>query len=156
MARIKKTIEVKKFGGVDDLGAIRDERNVNFKSELSGTSTEIDNVNYDVKSLEVQSKTNLEMDEGYGDAAIIRRFEFGMNPLAFQQMRPTKQELFNSHHKGIEVALWKDGMKVMPDVNPRVVVDEVNKRYSIFVGAKPMKGHILHEQPQTLSQIVHG
>ena len=83
-------------------------------------------------------------------------FEFGMNIEAFKHAQPTKQELFNAHHKFIETALWKDGLKVIPEVHPRITIDEKQLKYRIFVGAQPMKGHILREQPQTLSQLTHG
>lgn len=138
--RIKnKTFEVQKFGGTSDLGA----------ASMHGSM-------HDVKDIEVQSQTKLESDEGHGNAAIIRTFVFGMNPQAFKEYQPTKQELFNSHHKGIEVALWKDGMKVMPEVNPRVLIEPEKMRYRIIVGAKPMKGHLLREKPMTLSELAHG
>lgn len=147
MARLKKKkVEVQKFGGVETLGDVSIENGGNARVKESS---------YDLKSLEVKSKTNLEDDTGEGSAAVIRCFEFGMNPIAFQQYQPTKQELFNSHHKGIEVALWKDGLKVMSDVNPRIVVDEQNMRYKIFVSAKPMKGHILTQVPQTLRELAY-
>ena len=139
MARKLKVLDRPSFGGTEELG-----------------NTKMHGYDHDVKSLEVESTTKLEHDEGHGNAAIIRCFTFGMNPEVFHQYQPTKQELFNSHYKGIEVALWKDGMKVIPEVNPRVVFDEKNLRYQIFVGAAPMKGHILRERPQTLKEITHG
>lgn len=147
MAKRLKKLDVQKFGGVDELGNVAAENTINPVG---------DDVNYDVRSLEVKSDTKLEEDEGTGGAAIVRMFEFGMNPEAFKQYQPTKQELFNSHYKGIELALWKDGLKVMPEVNPRIVVDEKAMRYQIFVGAQPMRGHILREQPKKLSELVHG
>jgi hypothetical protein len=146
MARLKSKT-VKSFGGVDSVGDVKAE--AHFDNQVK-------DVNYNVQSLEVQSQTHLEDDVGHGSAAIIRAFEFAINPLAFQEAKPTKQELFNAHHKYIETALWKDGMKVMPEVNPRIQVDEKNMRYTIFVGAQPMKGHLLREQPKTLAQIAHG
>ena len=76
-----------------------------------------------------------------------------MNPEAFALHRPTKQELFNHHSKGIETILWKDGLKVMPDVPPRLVVE--GSKYRIFVGAQPMKGMALEEKPKTLKQLIH-
>ena len=145
MAR-PKSKTVSKFGGTEYLGSVTEE---------NAKDAPVDNVNYDLQSLEVQSKTHLEDDQGGGGAAIIRMFEFGMNPLAFHQYKPTKQELFNSHYKGIELALWRDGMKVIPEVNPRITVDDKNGRYRIFVGAQPMKGHLLKEQPKTLTELVN-
>lgn len=143
----KKSIEVQKFGGVDELGIVSAPAEQNFIEK---------NYDHDLKSIEVQSDTHLEDDQGGGGAAIIRMFEFGANPQAFKEYAPTSQELFNSHYKGIETALWKDGMKVMPEVNPRVVVNKKEGKYQIFVGAQPMKGHILKEQPRTLSQQING
>lgn len=136
MKKKTKYKDVAKFGGTDNLGTV----NVHGHS-------------HDAASLEVASDTKLEHDEGYGDAAIIRRFRFGANPEAFSKHTPTRQELFNAHYKGIEVTLWRDGMKVMPEVEPRVVVN--GSTYDIYVGAKPMKGHVLTQKPQTLSEIAH-
>ena len=156
MARRIKELSVQKFGGVDDHGSLREEGIQQFESGMTGEKSLHANVNYDVKSIETESQTKLEHDEGYGNAVIIRAFEFGVNPEAFKQHKPTKQELFNSHYRGIEVALWKDGMKVMPDVNPRITLAPEGNKYTIFVGAMPAKGHLLREEPKTLSQIVHG
>lgn len=105
------------------------------------------------QTLETESQTHLEDDEGTGDAAIIRMFEFKVNPESFKQFTPTEQELFNSHYKGIEAILWRDGMSVLPEVNPRVTFSKNKKKYRIFIGAKPAKGHLLMEKPKTLSQI---
>ena len=54
------------------------------------------------------------------------------------------------------MALWRDGMKVMPEVSPRIVIDEKAMMYKIFVGAQPNRGHILTERPRTLTEIAHG
>lgn len=154
--RSKKTVEVQKFGGVDSMGTVRDENLTKFTSEMSGNESYHNNTDYNLESIETQSDTHLEDDIGGGGAAIIRIFEFGMNPEAFKQYQPTKQELFSSHYKGIELALWKDGLKPIPEVNPKIIVDEKANKYRIFVGAQPMKGHMLYEQPKTLSEQLHG
>lgn len=145
--RSKKTVDVQKFGGSDHVG--------NY-TEKNAVNAPVENVHYDLQNLEVQSTSHLEDDKGGGGAAIIRMFEFGMNPKAFAEYVPTKQELFNSHYKGIEMALWKDGMKVIPEVNPRIIVDNKAGNYKIFVGAQPQRGHTLTEQPKTLSEQIHG
>lgn len=147
MAKRSKVLDVAKFGGVDELGTVQ------APSQLDGLTKDF---SHDLRSIEVKSDTNLESDHGGGGAAIIRMFEFGINPQAFREYQPTKQELFNSHYKGIEMALWKDGMKVLPEVHPRIVVMEQEGKYRIFVGAQPMKGHILTEQPKTLAEQIHG
>jgi hypothetical protein len=133
----KKYKDVQKFGGKEDLGSVK----------FNGNT-------HEASSLEVTSDTKLEHDEGYGEAAIIRRFTFGINPVTFKQAPPTKQELFNSHLKGIEIALWRDGMKIMTEVEPKIGFEK--STYHIYVGARPMKGHMLTQRPQTLSEIAHG
>ena len=50
--------------------------------------------------------------------------------------------------------LWRDGMKPMLDVEPRILMG--SKQYKIFVGARPMRGFSLKEIPQTLTQIANG
>lgn len=142
MARIKQTKkpkDVAKFGGTENLGKVTFDGNT-----------------HEAATIEALSKTRLEDDPGEGGVAIIRRFKFGLNLAAFKEHPPTHQELFNSHVKGIEMALWRDGLKVIPEVKPRLVVDDTNGFYEIFVGAKPERGHILHERPVTLAQIAKG
>ena len=83
------------------------------KSDLIETNVKdapVKDVHWQGKELQTESDVHLEDDEGYGNATIIRCFTFGANPEAFAQHKPTKQELFNSHLKGIEVMLWKDGL----------------------------------------------
>lgn len=116
----------------------------------------VKDVHWQGKELQTESDVHLEDDEGYGNATIIRCFTFGANPEAFAQHKPTKQELFNSHLKGIEVMLWKDGLKVMTSVTPRLVISKSKKFYQIFVGAEPAKGHNLYQTPQKLADIAHG
>jgi hypothetical protein len=139
MAKKAKSIEVSKFGGTEKIA-----------------ETTIGRDPYEFASMEAESDTKLEHDEGHGAAIVIRCFKFRFNPEVLAHHIPTKQELFNSHHKGIELALWKDGLKVWPDVDPRIVIDEHNMTYDIFVGAKPSRGMTLYQEPQTLTQVAHG
>lgn len=108
----------------------------------------------DISKVETSSDTHLEDDLGSGDAVIIRVFEFSANPDVFKRHTPTKQELFNYHAKGIEVMLWQDGLTVVPEVAPRVVVNKKKTKYHIFVGAMPSKGHLLNVVPQTLTDVM--
>ena len=151
--KAQRTGEVQKFGGTTSLGNVKDANTTAFHSEMSGETYEHKNTNYDVQSVEAQSNTKLEDDIGQGQAAIIRCFEFGINTEAFKQYTPTKQELFNSHYKGIEMALWRDGLKVIPAVAPRITINDEKGTYSIFIGAVPQRGSALYETPQTLSQL---
>lgn len=116
--------------------------------------------NYDVKQGEIHSDIKLEMDEGDGKTIVIRSFDFKANPQAFKDRIPSKQELFNSHLKQIEVILWKDGLKIMTDVQPKLILEKKNKGYRIVVGAEPEKGQLIrsldNDKYQTLSQAAHG
>ena len=132
----RKALDVAKFGGTENLG-----------------KATYNNYEHEISNIETQSKTKLEDDVGHGGAAIIRRFSFGMNAESFKEKPPTKQELFNYHIKGIEIMLWRDGMKIMTEVQPRIMLEEKKMQYHIFVGARPQKGFILREAPQTLKEV---
>lgn len=125
-------------------------------TDLDAKDAPVKDVHYELKGVEAQSTTHLESDEGGGGSAVIRMFEFRMDPVAFQMAHPNTQDLFNAHHKGIEIALWRDGLKPMPEINPRVVMELSSGTYRIFVTAKPERGQLLSEQPKTLSQLIHG
>ena len=105
------------------------------------------------QTLNTESETHLEDDTGTGDAAIIRMFEFKVNPEAFKIKKPTEQELFASHQGGITALLWRDGLTPLESVTPRITFTKGKKKYRIFIGAKPAKGHTLLERPKTLSEI---
>lgn len=150
MARkLKQAKEVAKFGGVDELGTV--------KSDLHSPLQE---QTYDASSVEAKSEqTHLEDDKGEGDAVVIRCFTFSINlehPELWLEKQPSKQDLFNFHIHGIEMALWKDGLKIFDKVAPRLTFDVKKMQYSIFIAALPRNGYLLHERPQTLSELAHG
>lgn len=117
-------------------------------------------VHYDVKQGEVHSDIHLEDDEGHGKTIVVRSFDFKANPNAFREYTPSKQELFNAHAKQIESYLWTDGLKVMPDVHPQIILSKKRDGYRIVVGAEPRQGQIITKRDmdkvQTLSQAAHG
>lgn len=142
MAKLKKPAKkgktVAKFGGVDELGSVK-----------------MHGYDHDASTVEVQSQTKLEQDQGYGNVVVVRAFTFGLNPETYMKVQPSKQDLFNAHYKGIEVHLWKDGWKVEAELNPRVVVNPEKMQYTIFVSARPMKGHIMNQAPITMGDLVN-
>lgn len=137
--RKEKVAQVAKFGGIDKVADVQ-----------------MDGFTHEVSTVEVQSKTNLESDTGTGAPAIIRRFVFALNSDAFEKHPPTKQELFNHHLRGIELALWKDGLTIIPGIDPTLLVNDKGTEYQIIVGARPARGNILQQAPQTISEIAHG
>lgn len=129
-----------------------------LKSKKSEEISDIVDVGqgYQAAQTQAESDVHLEDDAGVGGAAIVRMFEFKANIESFKQYQPTKQELFNYHLQGIEAMLWRDGMKLMTAVTPKLTFSKSGMKYRIFVGAEPQKGHILTERPKTLTEIVHG
>lgn len=118
--------------------------------EKDAKGAPVKDIAWQASQIEAQSDTKLEDDTGYGKAIVIRMFEFAINPNGWPN-KPTKQELFNAHLHGIEVMLWRDGLKVMTDVEPRLSIGK--KKYRIWVAAEPARGHLLNETPKTLSQL---
>jgi len=113
---------------------------------------------YQVSQGEIHSSTHLEDDTGEGSVAIIRFFDFKANPEAFHRHTPSKQELFNAHSKQIEIQLWNDGLEVMPEVKPQVILNKRRTGYRIVVGATPKKSDWLSWErrgAKTLTQIVN-
>lgn len=138
----RKSKDVAKFGGVEQLGEVKFEGH-----------------RHDASTIEAKSETNLENDKGEGNAVVIRCFTFAFNlehPELILERKPSKQDLFNAHIRGIETALWKDGLKPYIDVPPRITFDAKKLQYSIFIASVPMKGWMIQETPQTLTQLAHG
>lgn len=147
MAKRVKSLDVQKFGGIESLGTIAGNVTDNPLEGISG---------HELSSVEVESKTKLESDRGTGRAVVMRSFVFKASQNAFKVHIPTKQELFNTHYKGLEIALWKDGLTFAQEYEPHLLFNKKKTHYTIFVVATPSSGNVLLETPQTLSQIAHG
>lgn len=104
------------------------------------------------EEVSAQSETKLESDLGTGHAVVIRFFEFGANPEVFKQHKPTAQELFNSHRKGIESLLWSDGLKPYEGVEPKLMFSKNKKNYRFVITCIPKDS--LVDNPKTLSQLL--
>lgn len=137
MAKKNKTIEVQKFGGVEELG-----------------TTTLNDHKHELSSVETQSETNLENDTGTGRAVVMRTYTFKLNKDIFKNYVPSKQELFDSHVKGIEMHLWRDGLVLAKEYEPHILFNKKDT-YSIFIVATPSTKDVLLESTQTLSEIIH-
>lgn len=157
MAAVKKVKKERLTSSTDINDHILGETTVKVINSLDSSANGHD---YEVKQGEVHSDIKLEADEGDGKTIVIRSFDFKANPQAFKERTPSKQELFNAHAKQIEIVLWKDGLKVMPDVAPQLILDKKRRGYRIVVGAEPAKGQLINaldnDKFQTLSQAAHG
>lgn len=120
----------------------------------------IDTTNdYTGQTIEVQSDTKLEEDQGEGGVAAMKAFEFAANPLIFQHGIPSPQDVFNSHIRGIEAMLWQDGLEPVVEMEPRLIFASDRSKYLILVWARPQRGQFMLERnminrAQTLSEIV--
>lgn len=157
MAAVKKVKKERLTSSTDINDHITAETSATVINTLDSSAP---TTNYDVKQGEVHSDIKLEADQGDGKTIVVRSFDFKANPQAFKERTPSKQELFNAHAKQIEVVLWKDGLKVMPDVKPQLMLSKNRNFYRIVVGAEPIKGNLIssldQDKFQTLSQAAHG
>src|SRR3990167_3098126 len=95
------------------------------------------NIEWEGEEVQSESTTKLTEDKGTGQAVVIRFFEFGANPEVFKQHKPTSQQLFDSHRKGIEALLWRDGLRPYEGVEPRLMFSKNGKNYRIIVTCVP-------------------
>lgn len=102
---------------------------------------------------EVEVKSDPLIDTGTGKPYILRTFEFSKNPDPRVKL-PRKQEIFNSHLKQIKDFLWKDGLKALEDIAPRVLISKDKKWYRICVVAEPRLGVSLADNTRTLQQLI--
>lgn len=108
---------------------------------------------YQGQTIEVQSDTKLEEDQGTGEVAILRTFRFTKNQEIFNVREPSAQEIFESHKQGILGLLWQDGLT--PDMNLEVKFIPDREFYFIQIWAKPQAGQVLIEKTKTLTEIIN-
>ena len=93
-------------------------------------------------------------DEGRGDKYSLRMFFFKFHPdiVSGKTKLPSKQELFNTHYKQIELEVWRSGMRLMKDDKHPPQVRLKKDGYVIGVLCGVGDRHI--GQPLTLQQII--
>lgn len=134
-------------------GISRIETGNKFKTvEKDAQDAPVKDVEWEGEEIGVESETKLEADLGTGQPVVIRFFDFGVNPEAFKQYKPTAQELFNSHRKGMEALLWRDELKPFEGVEPRLMFSKDRKNYRFIVTCLPIT--TLLEKPNTLSELI--
>jgi hypothetical protein len=121
---------------------------------FTGEKEKKEDITWEGEEVVAQSDTKLEQDTGVGQAVILRFFEFGANPEVFKQHKPTAQELFNSHMRGIEALLWKDGLRRFEGVEPRLMFSRDKSHYRFIIACEPSAGNVLTDKPKTLSQLL--
>lgn len=128
-----------------------------FKAiEKNAKDSPVKNIEWEGEELGAVSDTKLEFDTGTGQAIILRFFDFGVNFEAFKQHRPTAQELFDSHRRGIESFLWRDGLKPYEAIEPRLMFSKNRKNYRFIISCIPRLGETLLDKTKTLGEIAKG
>ena len=110
-------------------------------------------VEWEGEEVSAESKTQLTDDQGTGQEVVLRFFEFGANPEVFAQHKPTAQELFNSHSKGMESLLWRDGLRPYEAVEPRLMFSKDKTKYR-FILACTKHGSLYSGNARTLTQLL--
>lgn len=106
------------------------------------------------EQIEVQSDTKLEADHGTGNELVLRFFDFAANPEVFKQHKPTAQQLFECHRKGMEALLWSDGLKPYHKIEPRLLFSKDNTKYRFVLSCIPSLGNTLLDKTHTLSELL--
>jgi hypothetical protein len=130
----------------------------NQPSDHQGQSYEIsDQHKWQGQELGVNSEVPL-MDEGKGKPYIVRQWVFHFNPEILQKIRqnkipaPTKQELFNSNWRQIQLQLWGDGLVATEMVEPRIIIGK--KKYRIILLCEPKFRTLVVDKPRTLQDLM--
>ena len=107
------------------------------------------------QDLAVKADTPL-IDSGTGKKLIVRLFDFNwdkkMNRDDIERVHNDKQGFFNSHAKYIKDFLWKDGLSVREDHDPKMIFNK--KGYRIAVLCEARFGVSIFEKPTTLQDIM--
>ncbi len=90
-------------------------------------------------------------DPGIGKTVLIRAFDFKINP-NIKEIPLTKQEIFNHHARQIQTILWADGLKPLEDIAPRVILNEKDGFYHIFVSCEAKLSTVFADTPRPLNQ----
>ncbi|MEK6882318.1 MAG: hypothetical protein AABY22_22050 [Nanoarchaeota archaeon] len=107
------------------------------------------------QDLAVKADTPL-IDSATGKKIIIRKFEFEWDKKIKLQDKMNaqydKQAFFNSHAKYIKDFLWKDGLSVLENQDPKMIFNE--KGYVIAIACEAKLGVSIFEKGMTLQDIL--
>lgn len=127
-----------------------------FKAvEKNAKDAPVKDILWEGEEVTAHSDTKIQEDKGTGQAIILRSFDFVANPDNFKARKPTAQELFASHLKGIEALLWGDGLKPFQEVQPRLLFSKDKKHYRFIIPCVVGLGQSLIEGTNTLSQLLN-
>ncbi len=88
-----------------------------------------------------------------GQTLVFRSFYFKANPQVMKSQKPTKQQIFDSHAKQIQLMLYSDGLIPFKGVEPKLIVSKKRDEYKIFVACEARAGVSFAETPRTLQEL---
>ena len=136
MAKIPKIAKGKKFKTI----------------EKDAVAAPVKDIPWEGEEIAAESVTKIQDDRGDGRGVVLRFFDFGANPETFALHKPTAQELFNTHMRGMESLLWRDGLKPFTDAEPRLMFSKDKKNYRFIIPCVPIRGDL--QNTNTLSQLL--
>ena len=96
------------------------------------------------------------IDSATGKKVIIRTFDFewkkGMKIQDKMNAQYNKQEFFNSHAKYVRDFLWKDGLSILENQDPKMIFNK--KGYRIAIACEARFGVSIFDKPTTLQDIM--
>ena len=96
------------------------------------------------------------IDSATGKKVIIRTFDFewkkGMKTQDRMNAQYNKQAFFNSHAKYIKDFLWKDGLSILENQDPKMIFNK--KGYRIAIACEARFGVSIFDKPTTLQDIM--
>lgn len=132
-------------------------KNKTFKAiEENAKDSPVKDIEWEGEEIGVESDTKIEDDKGTGQEIILRFFDFAANPEVFTMYKPTAQQLFDTHRKGIESLLWTDGLTPYTAIEPRLMFSKDQSSYRFVVSCIPSMGNTLVDKTHTLSELLRG
>ncbi len=124
-----------------------------FKAIEKDTKTSKD-VEWEGEEIGVESTTKIQDDHGTGQEIVLRFFDFAANPDTFKLQKPTAQQLFESHKRGMESLLWTDGLTPCLAIEPRLMFLKDMSQYRFVISCIPSLGNALVDKSHTLSELL--
>ena len=126
-----------------------------FKAfEKNAENSPVKDIEWEGEEVQAHSETKLAQDIGVGQLVDIKFFDFAADFEVFKQHKPTAQELFDTHKKGILSLLWRDGLKPFEEVEPRLIFSRNKRYYRFIIACVSRVGAVITDTPRTLTQLL--
>lgn len=123
-------------------------------TEENAKDAPVRDIEWEGEEVTAHSDTRITDDTGTGQEVVLRFFDFAADDAVFRATRPTAQQLFDSHRKGMEDLLWSDGFTPIREIEPRLLFSKDGRYYRFAVPCIPSTGNSLLEKTRTLSELL--